>query len=460
MLIATGGPVRPPDRAHPARRPAAAGSTVELVVADAVDSLLLDRPGRGRRDRARRRREPRGRPAARRAGRRRGRRAGRGTASSRTRWSGPRARPPARRGPATAGAAAPAGCPTRPAPCSRPPCVAGGPGHPRRPGRAGTGGRTGRPGPDPAPRAAADRPPATPRLGARRRAAEPARRAGGGGRGHRRVAADGALDARRRTGAGPGLGARRHRGSGTPRCCATSGPAAAAAEQLWAALVRELPDPEAAEPAALLAVSALLRGDGALANVALDRAEQAWPGHRLTRLLRWPPRPGCARPAARVAHRRSRGSADRSGPVLSPPPAIRSGGLAGSARTRQASPTMRGQVGALRAPAQLGAGRLAGGDEHRGVAVPARRGDRRDRVPGHRAARPRAPRAPRTRCRCPGCTPRAGPGWRAAGPAGARRPGRRRGCSRGRRCRPGSASRRRTPAPTPAGRRPPAARSG
>jgi Domain of unknown function (DUF4192) len=64
------------------------------------------------------------------------------------------------------------------------------------------------------------------------------------------------------------------------------GPAAAAAEQLWATLARELPDPEAAEPAALLAVSALLRGDGALANVALDRAAQAWPGHRLTRLLR------------------------------------------------------------------------------------------------------------------------------------------------------------------------------
>jgi uncharacterized protein DUF4192 len=64
------------------------------------------------------------------------------------------------------------------------------------------------------------------------------------------------------------------------------GPTAGAAEQLWTALVRELPDPEAAEPATLLAVSALLRGDGALANVALDRAEQAWPGHRLSRMLR------------------------------------------------------------------------------------------------------------------------------------------------------------------------------
>jgi hypothetical protein len=61
---------------------------------------------------------------------------------------------------------------------------------------------------------------------------------------------------------------------------------ARAAEDLWLALVRETPDPEAAEPAALLAVSALQRGDGGLANVALDRAERAWPGHRLTRTLR------------------------------------------------------------------------------------------------------------------------------------------------------------------------------
>ncbi len=66
----------------------------------------------------------------------------------------------------------------------------------------------------------------------------------------------------------------------------SAGPDAAAAEQLWTALARETPDPEAAEPAVLLAVAALLRGDGALANVALDRAEQAWPGHRLTGLVR------------------------------------------------------------------------------------------------------------------------------------------------------------------------------
>jgi hypothetical protein len=66
--------------------------------------------------------------------------------------------------------------------------------------------------------------------------------------------------------------------------CARSG--ARAPEQLWAALTRETPDPEAAEPAALLAACALLRGDGALAGIALDRAQQAWPGHRLAGLLR------------------------------------------------------------------------------------------------------------------------------------------------------------------------------
>jgi Domain of unknown function (DUF4192) len=67
------------------------------------------------------------------------------------------------------------------------------------------------------------------------------------------------------------------------RCVASAEPGA---EQLWAALARETPNPEAAEPAALLAACALLRGDGALAGIALDRADQAWPGHRLTGLLR------------------------------------------------------------------------------------------------------------------------------------------------------------------------------
>jgi Domain of unknown function (DUF4192) len=66
--------------------------------------------------------------------------------------------------------------------------------------------------------------------------------------------------------------------------CAGSRPAAA--EALWAALARGTPDPEAAEPAALLALVGLLQGDGALANVALRRAESAWPGHHLTETLR------------------------------------------------------------------------------------------------------------------------------------------------------------------------------
>ena len=67
---------------------------------------------------------------------------------------------------------------------------------------------------------------------------------------------------------------------------ACTGSRPAVAEALWALLAREMPDPEAAEPAALLALSALLRGDGALANVALDRAEVAWPGHGFTAMLR------------------------------------------------------------------------------------------------------------------------------------------------------------------------------
>jgi hypothetical protein len=65
-----------------------------------------------------------------------------------------------------------------------------------------------------------------------------------------------------------------------------AGPGAAAAEQLWVALVRATPAPERAEPAALLALTAYLRGDGALAGVALDVALQACPHHSLSGLLR------------------------------------------------------------------------------------------------------------------------------------------------------------------------------
>jgi hypothetical protein len=61
---------------------------------------------------------------------------------------------------------------------------------------------------------------------------------------------------------------------------------AAAAERLWASLVRGTPAPERAEPACLLAFCAYVRGDGVLAGIALEQAEFADPGHRLTELLR------------------------------------------------------------------------------------------------------------------------------------------------------------------------------
>lgn len=57
------------------------------------------------------------------------------------------------------------------------------------------------------------------------------------------------------------------------------------AEQLWWALTRATPAPEVAEPATLLAFAAVMRGGGAHANVALERARSADPDHRLSRLL-------------------------------------------------------------------------------------------------------------------------------------------------------------------------------
>lgn len=65
-----------------------------------------------------------------------------------------------------------------------------------------------------------------------------------------------------------------------------TGTGAVAAEQLWLALVRATPAPERAEPAALLALTAYLRGDGALASVALETALLACPHHSLSGLLR------------------------------------------------------------------------------------------------------------------------------------------------------------------------------
>ena len=63
------------------------------------------------------------------------------------------------------------------------------------------------------------------------------------------------------------------------------GPDAAAAEQLWTEVTRRAPAPLAAAPATLLAVSTWLRGDGAMADVALTRALAADPGYTLARLL-------------------------------------------------------------------------------------------------------------------------------------------------------------------------------
>lgn len=64
-----------------------------------------------------------------------------------------------------------------------------------------------------------------------------------------------------------------------------AGALAADAELLWMALTRALPAPERAEPAVLLAYSALLRGDGTLTGIALDVALDAAPWHRLAILL-------------------------------------------------------------------------------------------------------------------------------------------------------------------------------
>ena len=60
---------------------------------------------------------------------------------------------------------------------------------------------------------------------------------------------------------------------------------AAAAEALWTECTRRAPAPLDGPPATLLAVSAWLRGDGATANVALERALAADPDARLPRLL-------------------------------------------------------------------------------------------------------------------------------------------------------------------------------
>ncbi|SDF04364.1 protein of unknown function [Blastococcus aurantiacus] len=60
---------------------------------------------------------------------------------------------------------------------------------------------------------------------------------------------------------------------------------AAAAEALWTECTRRAPSPLDAFPAALVAVCSWLRGDGAMANIALDRALDSEPGNPLAGLL-------------------------------------------------------------------------------------------------------------------------------------------------------------------------------
>jgi hypothetical protein len=61
---------------------------------------------------------------------------------------------------------------------------------------------------------------------------------------------------------------------------------ASAAEALWTECTRRAPSPLDAFPAALVAVCAWLRGDGAMANTALDRALHSEPANPLAGLLR------------------------------------------------------------------------------------------------------------------------------------------------------------------------------
>ncbi|WP_299957220.1 DUF4192 domain-containing protein [uncultured Modestobacter sp.] len=66
----------------------------------------------------------------------------------------------------------------------------------------------------------------------------------------------------------------------------TVGRQAAAAEVVWTELVRRAPAPLDAAPATLLAVTAWVGGNGALANVALQRALDSEPSYTLAGLLR------------------------------------------------------------------------------------------------------------------------------------------------------------------------------
>jgi len=69
-------------------------------------------------------------------------------------------------------------------------------------------------------------------------------------------------------------------------CFALSlGEHAEAAERLWLTLCRALPDPERAEAAVLVSFSCYVRGEGPLAGIALEKALDSHPGHRMANML-------------------------------------------------------------------------------------------------------------------------------------------------------------------------------
>lgn len=57
-------------------------------------------------------------------------------------------------------------------------------------------------------------------------------------------------------------------------------------EEMWSDLTREMPSPYRAEPACLLAMCAFIRGNGVLAGIAIEVAQEAVPDHKIAQTLR------------------------------------------------------------------------------------------------------------------------------------------------------------------------------